>query len=359
MAGRALLLRAEPGFSLPAFERFAPPPPPSLVAARLDAASAPGDVVLGPFGRGGWVAGSAIDHQRKAVTLESTALDRLLAEVVLRPPDLRHLDAAIQALAASARRETSLKTSITDRYASRCATCDRPVVLDELTWSSEPVADDGYPAGPRPVRKHYRCPVCRDQLGGGEARHAPVDATDLRRALDPAGSEVRAVLRDRFPFLEGGESLPDELLDLHTPRQLDALAAILERVEGELRAAPIEAALRLALLPAIAPASRLTGAAGRVAPLRIAAGPGQGPGGGPGRGGAPPGASRRCGSRPGTSRSRAASSGGSATRGPRSRTASASSEGSSSAWKAGRGGRCPPVWATTSGAWPRVRRRQS
>src|SRR4051794_26017206 len=272
MAGRALLLRAEPGFSLPAFERFAPPPPPSLVAARLDAASAPGDVVLGPFGRGGWVAGSAIDHQRKAVTLESTALDRLLAEVVLRPPDLRHLDAAIQALAASARRETSLKTSITDRYASRCATCDRPVVLDELTWSSEPVADDGYPAGPRPVRKHYRCPVCRDQLGGGEARHAPVDATDLRRALDPAGSEVRAVLRDRFPFLEGGESLPDELLDLHTPRQLDAMAAILERVEGDLRAAPIEAALRLAVLHAVAPASRLAASAGRVAPLRIAAG---------------------------------------------------------------------------------------
>ena len=272
MAGRALLLRAEPGFSLPAYERFAPPPPPALVAARLDAASAPGDIVLDLFGRGGWVARSAIDHQRKAVTLESTALDRLLAEVVLRPPDLRHLDAAIQALAASARRETSLKTSITDRYASRCATCDRPVVLDELTWSAEAGPDDGDPGGPRPVRKHYRCPVCRDQLGGGEARHAPVDATDLRRAMDPAGSDVRAALRDRFPFLEGGESLPDELLDLHTPRQLDAIAAILERVEGDLRAAPIEAALRLAVLHAVGPASRLATSAGRVAPLRISAG---------------------------------------------------------------------------------------
>src|SRR3954469_8025577 len=272
MAGRALLLRAQPCGSRRASGRPPPPPPPPLVAARLEAASAPGDVVLDLFGRGGWVARSAIDHQRKAVTLESTALDRLPAEVALRPPDLRHLDAAIQALAASARRETSLKTSITDRYASRCATCDRPVVLDELTWSTEPVADDGYPAGPRPVRKHYRCPVCRDQLGGGEARHAPVDATDLRRALDPAGSEVRTRLRDRFPFLEGGEALPDELLDLHTTRQLDAIGAILERVEGDLRAAAIEAALRLALLHAVGPASRLATSAGRVAPLRIAAG---------------------------------------------------------------------------------------
>ena len=272
MAGRALLLRAEPGFSLPAYERFAPPPPPALVAARLEAATAPGDIVLDLFGRGGWVARSAIDHQRKAVSLESTALDRLLAEIVLRPPDLRHLDAAIQALAASARRESSLKASITDRYASRCATCDRPVVLDELTWAADATDDDGHPTGPRPVRKHYRCPVCRDQLGGGEARHAPADATDIRRALDPDGGEVRANLRDRFPVLDGGESLADELLDLHTPRQLDALAAILDRVEGELRAAPIESAMRLALLHAIAPASRLATSAGRVAPLRIAAG---------------------------------------------------------------------------------------
>jgi hypothetical protein len=59
MAGRALLLRVEPGFSLPAFERFAPPPPPALIAARLEAASAPGDIVLDPFGRGGWVARAA------------------------------------------------------------------------------------------------------------------------------------------------------------------------------------------------------------------------------------------------------------------------------------------------------------
>ena len=279
MAGRALLLRAEPGFSLPAFERAVPPPPPTLVNARLDAGSAPGDIVLDPFGRGGWVARAAIDRQRKAVSLEASALDRLLAEVVLRPPDLRHLDAAIQALAASARRETSLKQWISDRYASRCATCDRPIVLDEVTWAAESIDEDGRPAGPRPIRKHYRCPVCRDQLGGGEQRQAPLDAADLRRALDQEGGEVRDRLLDRFPVLEGGEHLADELLDLHTTRQLAALAAILERIEGDLRAASIIAALRLALLHTVAPASRLSTSAGRVAPLRISGGHVKLPGG--------------------------------------------------------------------------------
>ena len=272
MAGRALLLRAEPGFSLPAFERFAPPPPPALITARLETASQPGEIVLDLFGRGGWVARAAIDAQRKAVSLESTPLDRLLAEIVLRPPDLRHLDAAVQGLAASARRESSLKASITDRFASRCATCDRPVVLDEVTWVVDGHDEDGRSQGPRPTRKHYRCTVCRDQLGGGEQRQAPLDAQDVARAMDADGSEVRASLADRFPVLDGGADLPGELIDLHTPRQLAALAAILERIEADLRAAPIEAALRLALMHALAPASRLATSPGRLAPLKISGG---------------------------------------------------------------------------------------
>ena len=279
MAGRSLLLRAEPGFSLPAFERFEPPPPPSLVVARMDAASAPGDIVLDLFGRGGWVARSAIDRQRRAISLETSPLDRLLAEIVLRPPDLRHLDAAVQALATSVRRESSLKQSITDRYASRCATCGRPVVLDELTWAAEG-GDEDHPGRARPVRKHYRCTVCRDQIGGGEMRQAPLGPEDIGREIDLEADDARERLRDRFPVLEGGESLADELLDLHSPRQLVALEAILTRIEGDRRAAPITAALRLALLHAIGPASRLVTQPGRMTHLRIAGGHVRPPSGG-------------------------------------------------------------------------------
>jgi hypothetical protein len=258
---------------------MSPPPPPALIAARLEAGSAPGDIVLDPFGRGGWIARAAIDRQRRAVSIESTALDRLLAEVVLRPPDLRHLDAAVQALAASARRETSLKAWITNRFASRCATCDRPVILDELTWTAEGTDETGHPTAARPTRKHYRCPVCRDQLGGGENRQAPLDSIDIARAIDPDDDDSRPMLRDRFPTLDGGEGLADELLDLHTPRQLAALAAILERVEGDLRARSIESALRLAFLQAVAPSSRLAVSSGRVAALRISGGHVKPPGG--------------------------------------------------------------------------------
>ncbi len=270
MTGRGPL-DAQPGYSLPVFDRIAPAPPPGVVAARVELHTGPGDVVADLFGRGGWVARAAVDRQRKAVSLESGPLARMLAEVVLRPPDVRHLDAAFQGLAASPRRESSLKASIGDLFSTRCATCSRTLVIDEVIWSVED--DAGIAGRARPLRRHYRCTVCRDQLGGSEQRQAPLDADDLRRATADVGAEaMRAFLLDRFPEIPGAEGLPDELLDLHTGRQLVGLGAILERIESDLRAAPLLAALRLTLLHAILPASRLAGQPGRVAALRVSSG---------------------------------------------------------------------------------------
>jgi hypothetical protein len=278
MAGRASLVRAEPGFSLPFFDRLAPAPPPALVTARLEAHSGPGDIVLDLAGRGGWIAHSAIDHQRRAISIESSPLTRLLAELVLRPPDLRHLDAAFQAMSASPRRQSSLKVAVGDLFATRCATCERMLVADEFIWPGSADAGDGdgrdIDTRQAPSRKHYRCPVCRGQRGGSEQRTAPLDKDDLERAATtPEGADIaRGRLWDRFPVVEGAEALVDSLLDLHTPRQLIGLEAILERIEGDLRAAPIEAALRLALLHALLPASRLNGFPGRIGTLRIQGG---------------------------------------------------------------------------------------
>ena len=191
----------------------------------------------------------------------------MLAEVVLRPPDVRHLDAAFQGMSASPRGESSLKVSMGDLFATRCATCGRMLVADEFTWST----DGESPA--RPIQRHYRCTVCRDMRGGSEARLGELEPDDLERALkDPDGGASRAWARDRFPIVDGAPDLVDELLDLHTPRQLLALTAIMERIEADLRAAPVLAALRLAVLHALIPSSRLATGAGRGGALRVAGG---------------------------------------------------------------------------------------
>ena len=262
MVGRLLLSRAEPGFTLPAFERLAPPPAPELLDTRLEANSAPGDIVADLFGRGGWVARAAIDRQRRAFTIETSPLTRLLAEVVLRPPDLRHLDAAFSSLSASPHGETSLRLAIADMFATKCETCGRTVAIDELEWQ----------AG-EPTRVHYRCTLCRDQQSRS-AHHAttPTSADRQQAARDVGAAEVRRRLRERFPVPDGGEHLVDAILDLHTDRQLVGLAAILGRIEGDLRAAPVESAMRLAFLHAVLPASRLGLAGPRIPSLRIAGG---------------------------------------------------------------------------------------
>ncbi len=272
MRGRSAPASVQPGFSLPAFEKAAPPPPPGLVAARIDLHSSSGDVVADLFGRGGWVARAAVDRQRRAVSLESTPLTRMLAEVVLRPPDVRHLDAAFQGMAASPRRESSLKVSLGDQYATRCATCGRMLVVDEIVWGLDEGVDAATadPSAAKPIARHYRCTVCRDQRGGSEQRSGPLDDDDLARiAADVGVDEVRASLRGRFAPVDGAELLVDELLALHTPRQLVGLSAILDRIESDLRAAPVLAALRLAFLHTIMPASRLALTNGRIANLRI------------------------------------------------------------------------------------------
>ena len=282
MAGRASLVRAEPGFSLPFFDRLAPAPPPALVIARIEAFTSPGDIVLDLHGRGGWVAHAAIARQRPTVSLESSPLTRLLAELVLRPPDLRHLDAAFQAMSASPRRQSSLKVAVGELFATRCPTCERMLTADEFIWAGTPSGEEGESADAGPARKYYRCPICRGQRGGADQRTAPLDEDDLERARSlPEDADIaRGRLRDRFPVVEGGTAIVDGLLDLHTPRQLVGLEAILERIEGDLRAAPVEAALRLALLHALLPASRLNGYPGRVGSLRIQGGRVRAPGSG-------------------------------------------------------------------------------
>ncbi|MFL5679334.1 MAG: hypothetical protein ACJ77B_01890 [Chloroflexota bacterium] len=269
MAARGFPRPAEPGFTLPALERVAPPPSPDVVAERIDRHTDLGDVVVDLHARGGWIARAAVDRERRAVSIESAPLTRLLAEIVLRPPDVRHLDAAFQALANASGERATVRQEIADAFATRCATCERAVVADEIVWEAH--GRGGHAA---PVRKEYRCAACRDQRGGGEVRHAPVDEADVSLAASPVSSAaaVRTAITERFPVPDGHDALATELVALHTDRQLVALAAILSHIERELRAEPVEAALRLAFVAAVIPASRLAGSHGAAGALRISAG---------------------------------------------------------------------------------------
>src|SRR4051812_44975920 len=254
------LIRPNLGPQLPVFERLAPPPPDNVVAAEVAARTVAGDVVIDIHGRGGWIARTAIAALRRVYSLESTALTRLLAEIVLRPPDLRHFDAGLSTVATHPHGDVELRRAIEQMFTSRCPTCGRPVVVHEFIWETGAAA---------PSRKFFRCSFCRERARGNEPRIAPVDDEDIALARAADATAARQSLRQRFPLLETGRSLADEILDLYTPRTLVALDEIVTQLDQQLKAPAVAAGLKLGLVHALLPASRLNGYPGRIAALRI------------------------------------------------------------------------------------------
>ncbi|MGA3031284.1 MAG: hypothetical protein ABSE58_11235 [Candidatus Limnocylindrales bacterium] len=307
MVGRAAT-KPEPKLAsipaLPAFERLAPAAPAAELVAAIEAWTKPGEVVLDLNGRGGWVARAAIAEQRRAADFETWPLTRLLADVVLRPPDLRQIDSAAMAVANAPFSGSTIRRAIEALYASACPRCGRPVILESLVWQPVPPplksdlsAGKGKPGsrakkaavsssigalpeipfGPdewlRAVAREYRCAQCHEQVGGSELRQADPSLGDLRLAESvPASGEVREAMRRRFPAPRPTHPLVDQLIDLHTPRQLLGLHAILMRIDAEDRVGALTAALRLALLHAVIIASRLNVSHGKPAHLRISNG---------------------------------------------------------------------------------------
>jgi hypothetical protein len=131
------------------------------------------------------------------------------------------------------------------------------VVVDEFIWEG---------AATSPSRKVFQCQFCRDQARGQEQRNLAVEKADTELYEDLSRQErVRTLLRSRFAAPTSDQPLPDELLDLYTPRTLVALDALIARLDTDLRAAPINAALRLALAGTLLNVSKLHSYPGRVA----------------------------------------------------------------------------------------------
>ncbi|HEX2767421.1 MAG TPA: hypothetical protein VHR55_12395 [Candidatus Limnocylindria bacterium] len=161
-------------------DRYLPAPADNLLDAELGAFAAAGDTVLDPWAGTGWTARRAIAHGMRAVAADASPFAQLAAVAYLAAPDTAVLDAAFAQLAASRRIDVPLRQHIEELYASRCAACRRPVVVDQFIWPRDADA---------PGRKIYRCAGCEAALGGPSERVAPVDEVDLAK-LGIEGHEV-------------------------------------------------------------------------------------------------------------------------------------------------------------------------
>jgi hypothetical protein len=164
-----VLPRRLPGLAL--LERYFPSPADNLIDAELSAFARAGDTVLDPWAGTGWTARRAVASGMRAVAADPSPFAQLAGQAFLLAPDGAAIDAALVQLARSRRVDVPLKQHIEELYATRCATCRRPVVGDQFIWPRDADA---------PGRKIYRCPTC-DSLGAPVEQVAAVDEADLAK----------------------------------------------------------------------------------------------------------------------------------------------------------------------------------
>jgi hypothetical protein len=195
-------------------ERHRPPPADNLIDAELSAFAASGDTILDPWAGTGSVARRAVAHGMRSVAADPSPFSQMAAIALLGAPDPAVLDAAFAQLASTRRVDVPLRQHIEELYASRCAACRRPVVVDHFIWPRD---------GDAPGRKVYRCAGCDASLGGAEERVADVDEVDLAKlGIDKEGtrpdtSRIADLAAEELPaapigLTDGEEEPPDEPL---------------------------------------------------------------------------------------------------------------------------------------------------
>ena len=197
-----VLPRRLPGLAL--LERYYPSPADNQLDAELASYARAGDTILDPWAGTGWTARRAIAAGMRAVASDPSPFAQLAANAFLLTSDAGAIEAGFAQLAASRRVDVPLRQHIEELYATRCATCRRPVVGEQFIWPRDADA---------PGRKIYHCPNCDISVGGPAERVAPVDDIDLAKlGIDrPVIAASVDVTEEEPPDLEPAADVEDDL----------------------------------------------------------------------------------------------------------------------------------------------------
>jgi hypothetical protein len=192
-----VLPRRLPGLAL--LERYFPSPADNQLDAELTSFARAGDTVLDPWAGTGWTARRGIAAGMRVVAADPSPFAQLAGQAFLLAPEPAALDAAFGQLAASRRVDVPLSQHIEELYATRCATCRRPVVGEQFIWPRD---------GDAPGRKVYRCANCDVSVGGPEERVAAVDDADLAKLGIDRPAPPQDVLGSADPSADVEDDLP-------------------------------------------------------------------------------------------------------------------------------------------------------
>ncbi|HEY6958232.1 MAG TPA: hypothetical protein VI814_05370, partial [Candidatus Limnocylindria bacterium] len=231
--------------------RFGTAFPQTIAETFTNAYTEAGGIVLDPLGHPSSAADSAERIERRGIARSREPLGEWARATIRNAPSTDEIVAAFDRVADSVLIGTPHRVAMRELYASRCATCRAPTVVEAFLWERD---------APVPSKKAFRCGVCaRD---GRALLIEPVDADDEERTrrLEPRGMAYWQFV-DRFGQDPVAQALGESVAALYTPRNITALMATLRAIETSLSDRPARDVLLLCLLEAIVSGSRLNAVA--------------------------------------------------------------------------------------------------
>ena len=239
--------------------RFGSAFPLGLADAYLTAYTADRAAVLDPLAHPFSAADAAQRKDRVGIARSPQAIGAWACGVIAAAPSLPDLTAAIELVGDSTLGGAPHRAAMRDLYASHCATCRGPVVVEAYLWERD---------APAPTKKAFRCAICARE--GRALLIEPTAPEDEERARRIEGDGLAYwQFVERFGAGEERRVLAQSIAALYTPRNLAALMGTLRAIETALPDGPTKAFLRLCMLEVIVSGSRLNAVAGHGAPLRI------------------------------------------------------------------------------------------
>jgi len=211
----------------------------NVAAHFIERFTQPGDLVVDPFVASDAVVRAALERGRRILTAESNPLVAWAARAQATLPAPREINAALARWGGTRKDSETLRAYIEKLYASQCAQCGAEVIADYFTHRRD---------GGKTLlaEKTYTCANCG-------ARRDDATEGDRQRALDAAPRGLTLPLLTQRLYADDPAHTPrlKRLLEFYTPRNLNALAALTQKLDAEFRQDEIRNLLAALLLHAL------------------------------------------------------------------------------------------------------------
>lgn len=195
----------------------------NLAAAWIEEFTAPGDLVIDPFVASDAVVRAAVERGRRILASDSNPLVAWATRVEATLPGSRELHAALVRLGDTPKEGEPLREYLVKLYASQCGSCAGAVSVDYFINRRD--GDKMLVA-----EKVFTCASCG-------TRREDATETDRQRAADAAPHGLSYHLLVQRLIADDPANTPrlKRLLELYTPRNLAALAAVTQKLDAEFR----------------------------------------------------------------------------------------------------------------------------